>query len=82
MKQARTEPNAYYPFKVARSYKDYVAQNLDRLDGEQRGEINSAVDQMISQIDKSSRHVMRYRLVQECREDLAETKNMIAARKI
>ena len=79
MKQARTEPNAYYPFKVARFYKEYVAQNLDRLVPEQRGTIKGAVDQMIAQIDKSSRHVMRYRLVQECRVDLAETKSMLSA---
>ncbi|WP_027581127.1 SIR2 family protein [Bradyrhizobium sp. Ai1a-2] len=73
MKQARTEPNAYYPFKVARSYKEYVAQNLDRLTPEQQSVIKGSVSQMIAQIDKGSRHVMRYRLVQECRVDLAET---------
>jgi len=78
MKQARTEPHAYYPFKVARFYKEYVAQNSDRLVPEQLGAIAAAVNQMIAQIDKGSRHIMRYRLVQECRVDLVETREMLA----
>lgn len=78
MKQTRTEPNAYYPFKVARFYKEYVEQNLDRLVPEQISVIKGAVGQMIAQIDKGTRHVMRYRLVQECRLDLEETTKLLS----
>jgi hypothetical protein len=79
MKQARTEPNAYYPFKVARFYRDFVANNMDRLTGEQKGIMRGSIDQMISQIDHGSRHILRYRLVQECRDALVEAKEGLAA---
>ena len=76
MKQVQTEPNAYYPFKVARLYKDFVQHNLDRFTREQLNAVSGAVDQMISRINKSSRHVTRYRLVMECLSELEETKRL------
>ena len=77
MKQARTEKDAYYPFKVARSYHDFVLQNGPRFVPEQRGAIDGAIQQMIKQIDRSSKHVLRYRLVQEARSDLARTSELL-----
>jgi hypothetical protein len=77
LKQARTEPDAYYPFKVARSYSDFVVQNLDRLIPEQRQIISNAIVQMIQQIDKSSSHVLRYPMVEEARRDLREAERLL-----
>jgi len=77
MKQARTEKDAYYPFKVARSYHDFVLQNGPRFVPEQLGAISGAVQQMIKQVDRSSKHVLRYRLVQEARADLLRTSELL-----
>ncbi|MDA9417852.1 hypothetical protein ABH991_002463 [Bradyrhizobium ottawaense] len=77
IKQARTEQHAYYPFKVARSYYDFVLQNGPKLVPEQKGAIESAIQQMIKQIDRSSKHVLRYRLVQEARGDLVRTSELL-----
>jgi len=78
IKQAHTEPNAYYPYKVARLYKPFVQQNLKRMTPEQLAVISGAAKQMISQINKSSRHVTRYRLVTECMQDLEETQRLLS----
>jgi hypothetical protein len=78
IKQARTETDAYYPFKVARSYADFVVQNLDRLIPEQKQVILNAVVQMIRQIDKSSAHVLRYPMVEDERRDLREAERLLS----
>ena len=77
IKQARTEKDSYYPFKVARSYSDFVVQNIDRLAPEQKEVISKSVAQMIKQIDGSSAHVLRYPMVEEARGDLFKADRLL-----
>lgn len=77
IKQAKTEPHAYYPFKVARLYYDFVVRNESRLVPEQRPAVQGAINQMIAQIDQSSKHVLRYALVEEARRELTRAMDLM-----
>ena len=79
IKQARTERGAYYPFKVARSYVDFVAQNRGRLRPEQQEVISSSIKQMINQVENSAIDMSRYPMVEGARRDLIEASRLLSA---
>lgn len=77
VRQVHSEPDAYYPYKVARLYRDYVEANGARLSLEQAEIVKGAARQMLGFIEKGTRHLTRYRLVTEARESLEYTVHLV-----